>query len=265
MLVIPMYREEPIVKQFEDVVFAIMKGQNAAHEEGHSRRVAHYSAKYIKTGGGTSSEQKKAYLTGIAHDVIRPASDKPHELPSAEKFIDVVEPYQSALQLNEFDIRQMFDAIAFHGDMPKVWNINPIQDGVFFADKVFEASGAYILFRRPLFMAENKDAKGADAAEKTLIKTKQKTAKFKPDVFPFRVRKIAEYQYDLQIEFLHGLEHNAYWAVNIAEKMYAHGENKDMSLEDAIRTYEPISDIDMRIKQEAVKYLDEDLALFESL
>ncbi len=260
-----MHYQDSVVKQFEGVVFAIMKGQNAAHEEGHSRRVAYYSAKYIETGGGSPSEQKKAYLTGIAHDVIRPASDIPHELPSAEKFIDVVEPYQSDLQLNEFDIRQMFDAIERHGDMPELWNINPIQDAVFFADKVFEASGAYILFRRPLFMAENKDAKGADAVEKTLIKTRQKTAKFKPEVFPLRVRKIAKYQYNLQIEFLNGLEHNVPWAVNIAETMYSYGENKDMSLEDVIRTYEPVSDIDMRIKQEAVKYLDEELALFEIL
>ncbi len=207
----------------------------------------------------------KADAAGLAHDVIRPPNDDPHELPGAEKFIELIEPYQSALNLSNTDILQMYDAIAFHSDMPNVWGINPIQDAVFFADKVFEASGAYVLFRRALFMAENKDAKGADAVEKTLIKTKQKTAKFKPDVFPLRVRKIAQYQYDWQIEFLHGLENKALWAVNIAEVMYAHGEKKDMSLEDAIINYEPVSDIDMKIKQEAVKYLDEKLALFESL
>lgn len=251
-----MYRDTPAYESFKKDVFEVMSGQGIAHERGHVERVAFYAKEDIKRDGKSSHEQMKADAAGIAHDVIRPPNDNPHELHSAEKFIELIEPYQSALNLSNTDIIQMYDAIAFHSDMPNVWGINPIQDAVFFADKVFEASGAYVLFRRALFMAENKDAKGAGAVEKTLIRTKQKTAKFKPEVFPIRVRKIAQSQYNWQIEFLHGLENKEQWAVNIAEVMHEHGRNKEMPLEDSIRNYEPVSEIDARFKKEAVDYLD---------
>jgi hypothetical protein len=251
----------------------------SAHNLGHVQRVAIYAKEYVRVMGGGREERARAKIAGLAHDRIRDAGDslrqkEQKQLTHEARGADYMQPLFDK-RYGKKHSKAIFEAMAKHGEQPKLNEIgaNLARDAVFFADKLFEANGAYIAFRRSMFMGERKDwrkvamergvrdnpqALQALAIESTLAESTKRIDAFSNlDKYPEHLRRFVRYQVEWQHRLVDGLTKGDKGTINLVTILFAEGlKEKPRDLGEMIRSYKPIDKSDAAFKQEAMDYLN---------
>ncbi len=241
---------DTIMNELEQKAFDSILHPNAAHDAGHLKRVAIYASELVDIMGGTEREKELTYIAGLFHDVIRYPT-KGHDQRSAEETKRILPEYGFKSE----DIDAIYDAIKDHNELP-VWGENKLADAIVLADKLFEANGAYICFRRAMFMAQTSDEirQKQTAIDATLDESKVRMENFNASKYPLQFQELAYSQQKWQEEFKDALEKKDDWAVHLTKTMYAFGKGT-AGLNEAIMQYEPKYELDKLFKEEAVKYI----------
>ena len=198
--------------------------------------------------GGNKKEQDLAYIAGLLHDIVRPSTEK---LDHAKESAVASKKILLSFKMNEEDIKNICEAIESHR-AKHPWK-TPLHQSVFLADKILEQMGAYIAFRRSMYVAECKDYnKFEDIATHFDMRIK----KFTPKEFPERFSKLARTQFEWSVKFSDSFENKEVWALSIAKELYNNGKTHTKSIERAIEDYEPISEEDKKYKKEALDYIN---------
>jgi len=247
----------------------------SAHNLGHVNRVSHYARRYVEFMGGSKALQEQAGIVGKSHDRIRyPTEAISHEGASGEFMQTLFEK-----RYGERAAKSMGRAIKLHGTSPgsKRFGKELIREGLFNTDKFFEANGAYIGFRRPMFLGEREDRRvearklGLDlkkpkdiqkaAVRFTLDETRIRIAKFSDlSKIPKQLHGFVKYQVRWQEKLRNGLKGRRKWAVNLATVLFAEGlKRHPRSLDEVIMEYEPVGRVDAEFKKEALRYFSGDL------
>lgn len=280
------YREEAMARYMRQAFNRMaQEGKlTSAHNLGHVQRVSYYAGMYAGMMGAGTNVVHQAKIAGWAHDRVRDPSDtiaqklrgeKTHEALGAEYMRPMLERRYS-----KEDVHKITKAMAKHGTMPKLDRIGQevAREGVIYADKFFEANGAYIAFRRSMFMGERTDwraemkrrkirltdkEKVSDlAVEATLKETKKRIAKFSDlSSIPKHMHDLVKYQVEWQHKLQQGLEKRDPGTVKLVTFMFREGlKKKPRDLAVAIRSYRPIGELDAAFKAEAESYLNGNLA-----
>lgn len=248
---------------------------SSVHHIGHAQRVAFYAMKYAEILGASPALQIQAKIAGLTHDRIRYPAQKISHAEASAKFMESL----FAKRYGKEATKRITTAIAQHGSLPPLSKIgrNLIRDAVVFADKFFEANGAYIAFRRAMHMGERKDmrkeakrlnldlTKPKDIEEAairfTLDETKKRIAKFSDlSKIPEFLHPFVKYQIGWQIKLKEGLERRDPEIVHLVTYLFKEGlEKRPRLLDEVIRAYEPKGKKDAGFKREALRYLRGDL------
>ncbi len=272
----PWEKRAKIIERYIKMVFEKLAREgklSAAHHLGHVQRVGFYAMKYVEFLGKNPALQIQARIAGLTHDRIRYPTEKiPHEEASA-RFMEAL----FAKRYGKKATKQIIEAIAEHGSLPPLSRVgkNVIRDAVVFADKFFEANGAYIAFRRAMFMGERKDRieeakrKGYDlsteegiqkaAIDFTLDETNKRIARFSDlSKIPEFLHPFVKYQVQWQIKLRDALQRREPSIVNLVTYCFKEGlkpAKQRRPLDEVIRSYKPIGKLDREFKQEALRYL----------
>lgn len=275
---LPWKKRADIVDRYMRIVFRKLERQgklSAVHNLGHVNRVSHYARRYVEFMGGSKALQQQASISGKSHDRIRyPTEQVPHEKASGELMQTLFEK-----RYGKKAAKSMGRAIQLHGTIPGPARFGKevVREGLFNADKYFEANGAYIGFRRPMFMAERKDRRmeakklGLDlrkpedvkeaAIRFTLDETGIRVSKFSDlSKIPKELHGFVKYQVRWQERLRKGLQKRQGWAVNLVTELFTEGLKKHpRTLDEVIMSYEPVAKIDAEFKKEALRYFSGDL------
>lgn len=273
---------EKVMERYMRAAFHRMgkEGQlSSAHNYGHVSRVAFYATEYVKAMGGGRKKQAATKIAGFAHDRLRDPEDslaqaargiEAHEIRGAKYMLPMFEKrYKRSM------VKTINEAMAKHGELPQLNEVgkNVVRDAVVFADKYFEANGAYIAFRRPMFLGERKDIR-KKIAEKKLNPKNRKDAEKAAVEFtleesdkrikrfsdltktPPHLRKFLEYQVNWQKRLVKGLKSGDAAIINLVTELYLEGlKSHPRDLAEVISSYKPIGKADAEFKEEAVRYL----------
>lgn len=254
---------------------------SSAHHFGHVQRVGYYAGEYIKQMERWNPhyhkrKQQLGVIAGLTHDRVRDKTEQFSHEQAAGKFMQ--EKFKK--RYGQKSVKMLTEAISNHGELPPLNKVgrNIVRDAVVFADKFFEANGAYIAFRRAMFMGERKDRrddakkKGWDlskpedvrkaAVEFTLDETDKRIKAFSDlSKIPKHMHPFVKYQVEWQFKLKNGLEKREPWAVHLSETLFAEGlKERPRVLDDVIKSYEPIAKEDAEFKAEAMRYLNGQLA-----
>ena len=237
--------------------------------------ISHYARKYVEFMGGSKALQEQATIAGKSHDRIRYPTEKvAHEGASGKFMQGLFEKRYGAKAA-----KSMGRAIQLHGTAPgpKRSGKEIVREGLFNADKFFEANGGYIGFRRPMFLGERKDRQeeakrlGLDlkkpedvqeaAVKFTLDETRIRISKFSDlSKIPKELHGFVKYQVAWQEKLKKGLEKRRPWAVNLVTVLFTEGLKKHpRALDEVIMEYEPVGRVDADFKKEALRYFSGDL------
>jgi hypothetical protein len=241
-------RREAIVKRYMRAAFYQMgkKGElTSAHNEGHIQRVSFYAGQYVKAMGGGLKKQARARIAGRAHDRFRDAADS---MKQKEENVETHETKGAKYMRPFFEKRYgqknakvIFEAMGKHGSLPALNEVgkNIERDAVAFADKFFEANGAYIGFRRSMFMGEradwraeaikrnvayNPEALRALAVESTLAESEKRIKTFSDlSKIPEHMQRFVKYQVEWQHKLVEGLKSGDRGIINLVTTLFAEG------------------------------------------
>jgi len=219
------------------------------HDFGHLKRTASGAKWFAKILGGGKKEQRLAYIAGLFHDIVRPVSSKIcHAKASAKKSKKILKKFK----INKADLNKVILTIRDHSERVK-WE-SPLHASVFLADKILEQMGAFVVFRRCMYVGECVDYKKTKAKEAIIDQFRKRLKKFNPDNFPRKFSKILNYQYAWPKKFLRDFENKKTWVVEVAESFYRYGEKK-ISPEMAIEQFKPKYQEGKKYKKEALEYI----------
>ena len=222
---------------------------SVVHDFGHLRRTARGAKWFVEILGGNKKEQKLAYIAGLLHDIVRPVSNKTcHAKASAERAREILKQFR----LNKADLEKIILAIRDHREKTK-WQ-SPLHASVFLADKILEKMGAYIVFRRCMWVGECIDYKRTAFREAMIRQFKTRLTKFNPNEFPEEFSELVNYQYYWPQKFFRMFENNQAWAIEIAESFYKYGRKK-MNLEIAIKQFRSSYREGEKYRKEALEYM----------
>ena len=240
------------IKDIEKFVKNEMKnGKSVTHEFDHLKRVANGAVWFVKILGDNKEEQDIAYVAGLLHDIVRPASETIcHAKASAERSEQI---------LNHFKIEKTTRdkiILAVKDHRLKVEWTSPSHQSVYLADKILEQMGAFIAFRRCMYVGECDDYQNSPMIETVQKHFKKRIDRIPKTEFPERFHKLVEYQWKWLMEMNDALVNSDKWVLNIVASMYNHGKAHDIGLEKAIRKFKSFSKEDEKYKKEALDYID---------
>ncbi len=261
-----------VIDRYIRIVFRDLerKGEiSSAHHIGHVQRVSMYAQKYTEFMGASPAIQQQTRIAGMSHDRIRhPTEQYSHEQESGrfmqEKF---------AKRYGKKATARMAAAISKHGIFPSPSQAgkNIVRDAIVFTDKFFEANGAYIAFRRAMFMGERVDrrqemktkklARNQAAVEFTTDETIKRIKAFSDlSKIPKHLHPFVRYQVKWQRRLLEGLQRREPGLVNLAQTLFKEGlKKRPRRLDGLIADYVPISQEDAAFKAETMRYLSGEL------
>lgn len=224
---------------------------------------------FVKVLGG--DEQQLAYIAGLLHDIVRPADENIcHAKASADKSRQILEMFR----VNKKDADAMVEAIRNHRLPPNYSDLkvggfgwkSPLHQSIYLADKIFEQMGAYLIFRRCMYVAESVTYKGMPMEQAINEHFAYRMERIKKGDFPARFSKLVSYQWKWVEDAQEALKSNKPWAWEIARISYENGRTHDMSLEELILTFESAHPESAKVKKETVEYLEgKKFAYFEGL
>lgn len=173
-------------------------------------------------------------------------------------------------QLGKNQLARVLNTIRLAGKLPdkRRFREDIVHSSLVFADKFFEANGAFIAFRRAYFMGEREDRRAEmqskgwsveDAAVNiTLDETTKRIKAFSNlNDIPRAFHPFVRYQVGWQNRLKKGLEKREPWAVHLATELFKEGlkpAGRQRSLETMIREYRPIAKEDAAFKTETLRY-----------
>ena len=221
-----------------------------SHNTDHFFRTAKGAAWFVKILNGTREEEEMAYIAGLLHDIVRyNTEEKDHAEASAEKAGEILKGFR----VEPERIARIVQAIRNHRK-PVEWE-SPLHQSVYLADKILEQMGSFVIFRRAVWIKENKDYSGVPVQKAFSVQTRKKLSKFNTSVFPERFHRLVDYQFSWHRDFLEHFERREPWALRLIEWCYTEG-SKLRNMEEVIRTFRPQSPEEEKHKKEAVDYLD---------
>ncbi len=221
------------------------------HDYGHLRRVADGAVWFVKILSGNEHEQRLAYIAGMLHDIVRPADeDVCHAEASARKSADILEKFSISTR----DRESIVEAIRDHR-LPVEWK-SPLHQSVYLADKILEQMGAYLIFRRCMYVAESVTYKGMPAEQAINEHFAYRMERIKRGDFPARFSKLVAYQWKWIEDAQNALKAGKKWAWEIARASYEAGKTHEKGLEELILAFEPSHPQSAKVKKEAVDYLE---------
>jgi len=238
------------IKEIEEFVKSETKNVDSiAHDFGHLKRTAIGARWFVKILNGDKKEQDLAYIAGLLHDIVRAPTDKiSHIKNGVEKTRKILEQFK----LEKTVTNKIIEAIKMHGE-PGIQK-DVLQQSVFLADKILEAMGAYVVFRRAIYHAESSDFSGMSLEEATIYHYTWRMKKFNPSVFHKKFSKLITYQYYWPLHFLNAFKRKEEWALYLERVGYEYGSKK-LPIEELIKNFEPKFKEDEKYKKEALFYI----------
>ena len=223
---------------------------SVTHDFGHLKRVAIGASWFVKTFGGSKEEQDMAYVAGLLHDIVRPASEKVcHAKASAKESGKIL----SGFGIGENPKENMIQAIRDHR-LPVKW-VSPLHQSIYLADKILEQMGAFVAFRRCYYVGESEDYKGVDMLEAFRKHFAYRMDRIRKNDFQESVGRLVDYQWKWLQDFSVLLNKQEPWALRMGGQMFE-AAKKRTPLESAIRSYRPDTKEAERYKKEAMDYLN---------
>ena len=239
-------------KEIEDFVKEELKNAvSAIHNFDHIKRTTTGAIWFVKILGGSKREQDLAYISGLLHDIVRPSTEKIcHAKASAYKAEKILEKFN----LDKKDIKKIVQAVRDHRE-PTRWKTS-LHQSVYLADKIFEQMGAYVVFRRCMYIGECEDYENTPFERAMISHFEYRLDKFNPSAFPKRFKKLVEYQYSWPINFAKSFSNKEKWAIRLGKIFYKNGKTHKFRLDELIRNFKPISNEDAEIKKETLDYIN---------
>jgi len=238
-----------LIKEIELFIKNQTNKLSPIHGFGHLKRTAIGAGWLASFFGESEEEQQIAYLAGLIHDLKRPPTEKiDHTRISIQEAEKVLEKFRI-----EKEIRKKTLSLVSSHRYPKKGL--PYLQWVFLADKILEQSGAYLIFRRSYYGGECEDLKEMSFPEASFQLWRERMTKFPPEKFDKKVRKLADYQFSWQSEFVKAFSKKKLWALNLAKIFYNYGRMGKKNFEELIEDYQSKSPEDERIKKEALAYI----------
>ena len=243
---------DSIISEIERIVADELRNSAMiTHDFNHCYRVGIGSRWFVKILGGDKEDEKLAYIAGLLHDIVRPATEKiDHAVLSANKAREILEK----LGLPQDTIEKIVLPIKDHR-RPTQWT-SVLHQSVYLADKILEQMGAYIVFRRCVFVGECEDYINSDPLRSIEHQFQKRLQKFDENAFPLEVKNLVRYQYTWPEMFLKSLEKGEAWAVTLAKEGFKIGENKSSTVDEFIRNFNPEDDESEKFQREALDYIE---------
>lgn len=221
------------------------------HDFNHARRVAVGAQWFVRILGGDEEDEGLAYIAGILHDVYRPRTEEvDHSITSAERAREILE----GLGVDRPAAERIVQAVRDHSN-PVKWE-SPLHQSVYLADKILEQMGAYVNFRRCVYVGECADYKDRPFLESVVKQFSRRLGKFTIGKFPRRFWPLVRYQYRWPLELSELVRKGVPWAVEMAREGYYIGLNQSSTVDRFILGFVPRDREARRIKEEAVRYLE---------
>ena len=237
----------PIKKIESSVAEKMRNAASAVHGFDHLKRTALGAVWFAKALGLDLKEQQIFYVAGLVHDFDRPLSEKEHKdinAAAADRFL-------RQFKIEDIIRRRIVGLVEQHRTFSK----KPLADQcLFLSDKLLEQSGAYIIFRRCVYVGECLDFKEEDFYESMIFHWKERMNKFRPEKFHKNMSSLAHYQYGWQTRFFEALESGQEWAVSIAKECYDVGKTHRKTLLRTIEEMIPWQE-GKEFKEEALLYV----------
>jgi len=238
------------IKDIEIHLKRELKNNKSVHSFGHLKRTATGAKWFAKLFGYNKKERDIAYLSGLIHDLKRPLSEKiEHSGISVREAEKILERFGV-----ERDVKnEILSLIKIH----RGFSNEPLfKQSVFLSDKILEQMGAYLVFRRCMYIGECLDFKNVEFGKAIVFHTSEKTKEYTPGKFLEKLRPLIEYQYQWLVDFLSGFKKDKKWAIYLAKKAYDNGRTHELSLDDLIKFFKPKFEEDERMKKEALDYIN---------
>lgn len=237
-----------MLRELERRVANETKKAAASHDFNHLLRVAKGAKWFCDILGVTEHEKQVAYAAGLLHDIIRPATEKYDPLKDAMK---KAEEIMKELNMGKTETKEVLEAIhAHHYPNPK----KKAGYSVFLADKLLEALGAYIVFRRAVFMGESPDFAGMGRMEATTRHWTARINKWHPSGYEKRFAKLIDYQFSWCQKFLDAFRRGEQWSLNLNDAGFEAGK-KGTSTDKFIASFKPGLKEEKEFKEEALSYI----------
>jgi len=248
-----------MLKNLESIVLEEAKKSCASHGFNHFLRVAKGAVWFCDILKTSEHEKEIAYSAGLLHDIVRPPTEKYDPLEEAiEKSKKILESLKADKNL----IKEILDAIhAHHFPDPK----KKAGYSVFLADKILEQMGAYVVFRRAVFMGESPDFNGEDRREATISHWTIRMNKWSQSKFEKRFEPLVKYQFSWMEKFLSAFKKGEEWAVHINNCGFESGAKK-ITTDSMLASFNPKYKEEKEYLDEAFSYIRGDkLEFFKSL
>jgi len=221
------------------------------HALSHFMRVADGAVWFVGILGGSEREKQLARIAGLLHDIVRPADEAiDHAIASAERSRNILQQFR----LEKGDIDAIVQAIRDHR-LPVEWK-SPLHQSVYLADKILEQMGAYLVFRRCMYVAESVTYDEKLMKEAINEHFAMRIKRIPKDAFPERFSRLVDYQYKWITDAQKALKDNKQWIWDLAEFAYNNGKTHALSLDGMIRAFRPASAEAEKIKKEATDYIE---------
>jgi len=229
----------------------LKKPEMITHDFNHCKRVGIGAKWFVRVLKGKKEEEELAYLAGLLHDIVRPATEKiDHAILSAEKAKAVLEE----LGLPEKTTQQIVLPILHHRK-PVPWK-SPLHQSVYLADKILEQMGAYVIFRRSVFVGECTDYKDKPFLWSIKHQFKRRLERFSEKAFPEKFRGLVKYQYSWPKMFFGSLEKEEEWAVDLGREGYEIGKTRTSTVDEFIQGFHPNNWKAEKVWKEALEYIE---------
>lgn len=250
---LPIRAIEKTIKQWEK------KNDFKSHDFLHVKRVAMGAKWFAKELGLNPYQQELAYIAGLVHDLGRPKTEK---VDHAESSVRLAEKLLHRFDLTKQEIDSVLDLVNAH----RIGKTESEKQVVFLADKLWEQMGAYVIFRRGLFVKEVVDYKGWDLQKAFVHQHQMRTKRFYPALFPKRFRRLAKYQFQWAKEAGKAIEKSEPWMLELIQYCAKNAEKGRKSIDGIIKSFKPTHTQGKRYQKEAILYITgKRVPLFERL
>lgn len=222
---------------------------SVAHGFDHLRRTAVGSSWFARIFGCNRESQVTAYLAGLIHDLKRPPTEK---IDHTQISLSEAEKLLNRSGLSAPDTAAVLDLIGQHRDFSR--SDKDVQ-WVFLADKLLEQAGAFLPFRRFYYIGECEDLTDLPFEEAADKYWGYRMAKFSPDKFPPRVRRLADYQFGRLYQTADRFRAKDPAVTELGRIFHTFGSQKRRGLAPLISAYKPDDDFTAGLKTEALAYL----------
>jgi broad specificity phosphatase PhoE/HD superfamily phosphohydrolase YqeK len=250
---LPVHAIEKAVRAWES------KTDFKSHDFLHVKRVAVGAKWFAKELGMNQYQQGLSYIAGLVHDLGRPKTEK---VDHTESSVRLAEKLLKRFDLNKQEMETILELVESH----RIGKSEPEKQVVFLADKLWEQMGAYVIFRRGIFVKEVTDYKDWDLREAFMTQHNMRIKRFYPALFPKRFQKLAQYQFKWAMGAGKAIEKKEPWILELVNWCAKNAEKKGKTIDGIIKSFNPTHKQGKRYQKEANLYITgERVKRFEGL